>query len=355
VTARSCDILVVGAGPAGSCAARAAACDGLKVIFVERKRAVGVPVRCAEYIPRALLGELPFSDRSFVVQPVEAMRTILPGGAVHETRAPGLMIRRDQFDRLLAQAAQEQGAELLVKTRFVGMEGGKAVLRMSDGSFTKVKAGIVIGADGPQSRVGRFMGSRLKRVVAGVQVRASLVAPMDQTEVYFDPRVYGGYAWLFPRGEEANVGLAIAKGSKWSISPRQNLEWFVELLNKRGRIKGEPHGLTAGWIPVKPVGASVRENMILAGDAAGQTHPITGAGVVQAVRCGWLAGKWAARAVADNDPELIQGYEEDWREDYGQTLDWASRRREVLESNWDRLEDILPSCWVAFRKYYERS
>jgi len=87
----ACHILVVGAGPAGTCAAARAAREGLKVIVVERRAIVGVPIRCAEYIPAPLMGELDV-DRQFVVQSVRGMRTMLPGGEVRETRAPGFMI-----------------------------------------------------------------------------------------------------------------------------------------------------------------------------------------------------------------------------------------------------------------------
>jgi len=352
---REYDILVVGAGPAGSSAALAAAKKGLRVLLVERKRTVGVPVRCAEYIPKALLGNLPFADRSFVVQPVEGMRTILPDGTVHEKRAPGLMIQRDRLDGLLAETAREQGAELLLETRFVGVEDGQAVLKMPDGSFARIKAGIIIGADGPHSRVGISMGSLVERLVPAVQVRAHLVGPMDHTEVYFDPRFYGGYGWLFPKGEEANIGVAVVRRGEQSISLRSALQWFLDALKKSGRIKGEAHGLTAGLIPVTPVARSVRGGMVLVGDAAGQTHPITGAGVPQAILCGRLAGKWAARAALEDDLRLLEEYEKAWQEDYGESLDRACERRRLLEANWDRLEHILPRCWVTFREYYERS
>ena len=349
------DIVIIGAGPAGSSAALAAARKGLRVLLVERKKAVGIPVRCAEYIPKALLGELPFSDRSFVVQLVEGMRTILPDGTVRETRAPGLMIRRDWFDHLLSEAAVQEGAQLLLETRFLGVEDGEVVLKRTNKSFMKIKARIIIGADGPWSRVGKYMGSQVRRLVPAVQVKVALAYPMDHTEVYFDPGIYGGYAWLFPKGEEANAGLAVVGGTERSIPLRSALEWFLGMLKENGRIKGQAYGLTAGWLPVKPVAASVKGNMMLAGDAAGQTHPITGAGVPQAVLCGAMAGAWAARAVAEDDLGLTKGYEEQWREDYGDTLNWAFRRRRMMETNWDRLEDIIPKCWVAFREYYERS
>ncbi len=106
-----CDILVVGAGPAGSSAARAAASRGLDVLVVERRETIGVPVQCAEFIPAPLLGVIGLA-RDFVVQSVRGMKTILPDGGTEHMRAPGFMIRRDLFDQALARAAEEGGGRV---------------------------------------------------------------------------------------------------------------------------------------------------------------------------------------------------------------------------------------------------
>ena len=131
-----CDILVVGAGPAGSSAARAAAGRGLDVLVVERRDTIGVPVQCAEYIPAPLLGEID-PEPDFVVQSVRGMKTILPDGGTEFMRAPGLMIRRDLFDQSLARAAEEKGARLLTSTRVLRMEEGEVVMRSKGGPGKK--------------------------------------------------------------------------------------------------------------------------------------------------------------------------------------------------------------------------
>ena len=112
----TCDVLIIGAGPAGSSAAISAAKNGLDVIVVERRAEIGVPVQCAEYIPAPLVGQLNLGT-GFVVQRVSKMRTILPNGSTTDMAAPGYMIHRDHFDQALAREARNHGAKFLLSTR----------------------------------------------------------------------------------------------------------------------------------------------------------------------------------------------------------------------------------------------
>lgn len=349
-----CDILIAGAGPAGSSAALTAAQEGVRVMVAERRTTVGVPVRCAEYIPRQLLGELD-KDRRFVVQPIHGMRTYLRGRLVRETTAPGITIRRDLFDQSLAERAGKAGAEIRAGTRVMKREGDRWLLRGPDGRVFRVSPRVVIGADGPHSTVGRCSGMVNGQMIPAIQAEVALTRPSAFTEVHFCPEIYGGYAWLFPKGKVANVGLGLVSENGGPHRMKPVLFRFLERLRQTGKIAGYPLRWMGGWIPAKPMGMTSGHNVLLAGDAAGQVHPITGAGVPQAVLCGRMAGKWAARAVLQKNPDLLKEYDREWREAFGGMLDLGSRRRRELEAGWDRLEEILPSCWIAFKDYYARS
>jgi geranylgeranyl reductase family protein len=347
-----CHVLVVGAGPAGSSAAAAAAGKGLKVLLIERKAEVGIPVRCAEYIPAPLLGELDL-DQNVVVQPVEKMKTFVAGVEVKETQAPGYIIRREQFDQALARQAERAGADLLLSTRVLTLTGERVLLRRRDGSLVEIDADIIIGADGPHSTVGRWIQLTNRHLMPALQVSVPLVARMDHTEVYFQQQIYGGYGWLFPKGETANVGLGM-KERRGDCSIRIALDRFVEQLVQSGKIRRSILGLTAGWIPAEPLRNAVIGRVLLAGDAAGQTNAITGAGVAQAVLCGRMAGEYAAKAIQAGDLNLLQEYDTQWWDLFGETLQRAYERRQQLERGWDTLEDTIRSCWIAFRQYYAR-
>jgi geranylgeranyl reductase family protein len=348
----ACDILVVGAGPAGASAAFAAARKGLTVVLVERKEKVGLPVRCAGFIPALLLGEAGV-DRDVVVQAVREMKTYLPDGDIKRTRAPGFIIMRDLFDQALARAAVDAGARLMVSTRALSIDNGSVLIRDGNGAVANVHAGVIIGADGPHSTVGAWMGHRNRTFLPAVQVQATLTRGMDHTEVYFDKEIYGGYAWLFPKGDQANVGLGLKKKTGHRPSLKKCLQAFFDRLKREGKIKGRPYDWTVGWIPAEPLKKMVHDHVLLVGDAAGQTHPITGAGISQAVTCGRMAGDTAARALELGDMGLLTTYEEAWQDLFGDTMDRALARRKLLEDGWDRLDDIIRPCWIAFREYYE--
>jgi geranylgeranyl reductase family protein len=348
----SCDILVVGAGPAGSAAALAAARSGSRVLVVDRRQVVGVPVQCAEYIPAMLLGRLDLGG-SFIAQKTHAMRTYLAGEPVKETRAPGFTIHRDLFDQAMVRLAVDAGVELRLATRAVQkIDDETVLLRQKNGQHILVCAKVIVGADGPRSTVGRWVGAVNAHLLPGVQATMPLAAPMDWTEVHFDPEIYAGYGWLFPKNTVANIGIG------WKITPnspartRAVLDRFIARLEASGRVTGQALGYAAGWIPAEPVRRATYGNVLLVGDAAGHTHPITGAGIANAVVCGEMAGRWAARAVANGSLGLLKRYDDQWLDLLRHTLEHAYRRRRTLESRWQNFPDTVRSCWIAYREYY---
>jgi digeranylgeranylglycerophospholipid reductase len=349
---RACDVLVVGAGPAGSSAAQAAAREGAVVLVVDRRRVIGVPVQCAEYIPAMLLAEVPV-DGDVLVQAIRAMKTLIPGCRPEEMQAPGYTIRRDRFDQRLAASAEQAGARFVLSTSAVERrDEHTVVLKRKTGRHFLLKTKIIIGADGPRSTVAKWVGVARRNLIPAIQARVALARPMDVTEVYLESEFRGGYGWLFPKGREANAGLGFRPLSGGEPSPRRLLELFLERLRADGKIVGPAIGYQGGWIPVEPARTSVVGNVLLVGDAAGQTHPITGAGIFSAVTCGKLAGQWAARAVRKNDPDELLNYEKQWRELFGETLDRACARRRFMEAHWARFDEIITSCWIAYRDYY---
>ena len=348
----SYDILVVGAGPAGGATALAAARRGLRVLIVDCRAVVGIPVQCAEYIPAMLMGRLDLG-KSFIVQPIQGMKTYLAGEPMKETRAPGFTIHRNLFDQEMIRAAQNSGAELMVSTRALKRVNDRTVLlKRKSGQYLAVRVKIIVGADGPRSTVGRWVAAVNRNLLPGVQATLPLTAPMDWTEVYFDPEIYAGYGWLFPKKDVANIGIGMKKRTQNGTRVKAVLDRFIAGLKADGKITGQPVRYAAGWIPAEPVRQAVHGNVLLVGDAAGHTHPITGAGIANAVVCGEMAGRWAAKAVEKDDVGVLNHFDRQWQDLFQDTLDRAYQRRQTMESGWQDFTRTVKSCWIGFREYY---
>ena len=145
------DIIIVGAGPAGSSAAIAAAQRGVKVLLVDQRQRIGVPVQCAEFVPQWISRVVPFSSTS-VVQTIERMITYLPDGSTYEMKSPGYMLDRSIFDKELAASAVQEGAHLSVQTRVTGLTPEGVVIEGGEGKKF-IRSKVVIGADGVRSSV----------------------------------------------------------------------------------------------------------------------------------------------------------------------------------------------------------
>ena len=348
----NCDVLVVGAGPAGSSAAREAALRGADTLLLDRREVVGSPVQCAEYVPAQLVGELGMG-RDFVAQPIDGMKTFLPDGSEHTTSAKGFVINRDQFDQRLCRAVTEAGAGLLLGTRVLRRENG-VVLACTRGKCEPslaVRAKVVIGADGPRSTVGSWVGAVNANLLSGVQFTLPLTGPERFTEIYFEPEIFAGYAWFFPKNDRVNIGLGMHTRAD-AASPRDLLVRFKDRFVAQGRVEDVILSRAGGCIPAEPVRSAVHGDVLLAGDAAGHTHPITGAGIFSAVTCGRLAGEYAARAARNNDLSLLAGYDDEWRDLFEDSLSRAASRRMDMESNWSDFIPTVRRTWVAFREYY---
>ena len=351
------DILVIGAGPAGGSAALAARRHAVSVLIVERKKNVGRPVQCAEFIPAMMLGELTLgaqgNDKSFIVQKIKGMKTFIKGKLEKETKAPGFIINRDVFDQKIVKEAKKNGARLLTSTKAVSMTPDKTIiLKQEDNVSLEVDARVIIAADGPNSRVGQWLNIPPVKQLPGVQMAFALKEKSEFTQIYLEPEIHAGYSWLFPKGDIANVGLGFKKTSQNMQTAVALLKQFVSQFKKRGIIMGEPLSHRAGWIPAESRKKAVYGNILFAGDAAGHTHPITGAGIFTAVACGKMAGERAACAVLKNDLSILLKYDEQWQEMFGRTLNHAVQKRLKMEAEWENFDKIIRSCWIAFREYY---
>jgi len=293
--------------------------------------------------------------RAVTEQKVTRMLTFIGDGAPETTEDfRGLMIDRAAFDRMLAQEAALNGAECRYDEAVLSIDGDGTV-RTSMGA--RLRPRVIIGADGPRSPVGAAIGRINRDLVDTRQVTVPLVLPHDATDIFLQADYRGGYGWLFPKGAVANVGLGVAVEARRQLKPM--LAALCGKLAAERRIGTRAFALTGGAIPVggrlRSIGRLGRTAVLLAGDAAGLTNPVTGAGIAAAVQSGALAGRAAAELIGGKTAAL-DDYEEELSDIFDAALDRALRRRcGVLARYADGGRPdarALSDGWIASPQYW---
>jgi digeranylgeranylglycerophospholipid reductase len=357
------DLLVIGGGPGGAWAAKTAAEKGLSVLMVEKRPAPGAPVRCAEGVGKNLLKEFLKPDERWVASEIERAHVIAPDGFVMEMNPDkagsevGYVLNRKIFDRELVWQAAAAGADIQVKTRAFSpvMENGvvKGALLEYNGTVTEVKADLTIAADGVESKFSRWCGIDTTVPLREMETCAQyLMTGIDidphATEFFTGNEIApAGYVWIFPKGEKtANVGIGIGgdRGGKPGIRPKDYLDRFVQ----KHFPDGKTIELIAGGVSIcRPLECTVADGLMIVGDAARVSDPLTGGGIYGALYTGKTAVDVGAEAIAQGDvsKKALMKYDETWRESYlGKALERNYQIKEVfVKLNDDDLNAILHS------------
>ncbi len=225
----------------------------------------------------------------------------------------------------------------------------------SDGRILRPR--VLIGCDGPHSRIGAAIGRINRALVDTRQVMVPLVLPHDATDIFLSADYRGGYGWLFPRGAVANVGIGVVMEERQRLKPML-AELFAELSALR-RIGTSAFGLTGGAIPVggrlRSIGHIGPVRVLLAGDAAGLANPVTGAGIASAVQSGTLAGRAAAEWL-DGRARALEAYEEELGDIFDSALGRALRRRREVLARYDGGgrpdRQALRDSWIGSPHYW---
>ena len=319
----SYDILVVGGGPGGAVAARTAAEAGLSVLLVEKRSAVGVPVRSGESIRKDELLEFIDADKRFISAEINSVVLIEPDGSMNgSTEGVEYILDRKIFDRELVWRAAEAGAEIQVHARAASpiMEGEKvcgAVIEQH-GKTYEVRAKVVIAADGVESKFAKWAGIDttipLNGIKSCVQYVVNDIDIDEKTKLFYIlPEDYtGGYIWIFPKGKRcANIGVGIQGTDGYKA--RDYLDSFIEKKFPNGKITE----VSAGGVPVcRPLNETAADGLLVVGDAARLSNSVTGCGIYNAMFTGRLAAEVAVLAVENENTskEFLMAYDKAWRD-----------------------------------------
>jgi len=352
------DAIIVGSGPAGSVTARFAAEAGAKILIIERRAEVGVPVLCGEGISQKVDHFKLLEGKRWIATKMEGARVFSPNGtkitlsAEYAGNETGYVVYRDIFDQELARGAAQKGAEIMLNTCAIDLlkKDGKIngiIARHFDETF-EIEANVVVGADGVESRVGKWAGiqTTLKPYDLETCVQYTL-SNIDWDSPYCDFFVGkhvapGGYVWVFPKGKDvANVGIGILASLSESGKAVQFLDKFIA--TRPELKKGEPLRVITGADPVAEPIQSVKDNLLLVGDAARQVDPITGGGLMNAIEAGKYAGETIAKAVEKQrfDTQTLSDYETRWKNAFGKKLHRNYVAKEIILDMEDKTLDML--------------
>ncbi len=340
------DVLVVGAGPAGAVAAWQAkqAAPELDVVLLERDRAVGSPVRCAEGVGDAGLREFANPDGAdWVSRRITDVVLEAPDDTPVELAGCGLgwILDRTRFDAYLAAEAAATGVGVLVGAEATGMsrngDGRWHVSVKERGTDAIYRARVVIGADGVETMVGRWAGLDTRVPARDMESCAQYVLQ----GIDFNPNaIYlqfsnviapGGYAWIFPKAVGvANVGLGLVALKTDGRNARQYLDAWIA----RRFPNGARTGYTVGGVIVHTtIKKTYGDGVLVAGDAAHMINPLSGGGINNAMKAGRLAGCTAAAAIREHDTSerRLSAYHQAWMNLLGEDHLKYYRLKQALE------------------------
>lgn len=344
------DVIVVGAGPAGSTAAKAAAESGIDVLLIERELEIGVPDKCGEFMPslyemKRLASDAENLEALFnppnhcIVNHTKYVDFIFPNGVKFSIPFKGVVVERKIFDKHLAYQAARAGAQVLPFTKVTKLNSGGISIRCS-GEVYDLKSNVLIGADGANSLMAREAGLPVKTdpIDYGFGYQFEMVG-VDHDPEYVDMYLGediapGTYAWIIPKGEDvANVGTGVRTPfMKRGLTIRDYQRNFIKKHPPSSKKLSDavPTALKTGIIPVGgPLDKTSTDSVIVVGDAGGHTIPTVGGGIPPAMIVGRIAGQIAAAHV--NKGRSLTDFDDTWKAQMGKVLNNSLRLRRMSD------------------------
>jgi len=314
------DVVIAGGSISGLLCAREIAKNGHGVLVIEEDYEIGTPEHCGGLISSSALEELGiiphwktfkhFIDSADIFSPLGKKISI------ESKKQKVVEINRRELDKQVALQAKKNGAEIRVKTSFKDIvDDGVST---SDG---KIECKLIVDARGVSSLISRDRTGILSS--AQYEVYADWIKK-EKVEVYFDQKKYPGFfAWIIPSLDGVGkVGVA-GKG----INASSALDEFLE---QKGNYSTIRKIFAPIWIK-GPIKNFVTKNVVIVGDAAGQSKPTTAGGIYTCGIGGIFAGRAISKYLSSGNENDLKEYQRSWLEKFGKEFEKQSLARKILE------------------------
>jgi digeranylgeranylglycerophospholipid reductase len=333
------DVIIVGAGPAGSYIAHKLASLGHNIAVFEEKSAPGLNVCCTGIISTECFQSLGL-DTDVILNDVNSAKFFSPSGKClrfQTEKVQAYVVNRLLLDKALASKAQSQGAQYFFSSQVIDIIPGKDNIQAETlcfGAREIFSARAVVLANGFRPKLPRKLGlGKIKSFLIGAQAEIE-VRNVDEFEVYLGQEIApGAFAWLVPTSaNKAHVGLLATSHAKLYLRK------FLDNLFSRGRITSREVEIGQKAIPIGTLARSYGDRVLVIGDAAGQVKPTTGGGIY----FGHIGAKIAAGVLdqALNSDNLTAGqlshYQKQWKAKMGKELSRGYRARWAYTKLSDR-------------------
>lgn len=356
------DVVVVGGGVSGLSAGLSAAAQGAETLVVDRKKQIGIPVRCGEFLPSPSEAGtlLPDSDSfkrfysllkdDVVCNRTKTIRVFSPYNRKYEFPFQGWVLRKEVFEETIAEEAMSKGVRIQTSTSVQGVQESENEIKVQARGVkgeALLKAKVVIGADGFPSRVINRADLKSyindKNLALCAQIRAS-GARLDEevVEMYMGQKYApGGYAWVIPKGGgEANIGVGMRLS--YLKQGKSIVDYMTEFTKRHPVVSEYLRGARFGPLIAKtlPVGGMTPylywERILLVGDAAGLVIATNGSGIPTALASGYIAGEVVARHIIEGTELSV--YADILKREMGKPLKRAYLYRRIgdmfMRSDW---------------------
>lgn len=326
------DVAVVGAGPVGSTFARYIADKGFKVLMLEKKKEIGVPLQCA-----GLLGK---KIKNLNILPDELILNQVYGAYLHSPSDSILKVGRKEpeayvidrvgYDKFLAKLAVDTGAELFLNHKVIDINTNTGEIQ-TDGATKDFQADIIVGADGHSSIISNVFNSQSKSFMAAQYLLdiGDNVFDSDYVHLHVDSSISPGFLWIIPiSSSKVRIGLFANMDYKELNNYLRTFMMSQESLENAEIIK-KYHGHIPIYESKKNL---VKDRTLLLGDAASQVKPTTGGGLIIGFECAKIAAETIKKTLDNGDHTILREYESNYKKRFKSELKVQLEVQRIFES-----------------------